>query len=468
MSPPQREAGPLTTDPISKSTDNGNLNHRDGLAACIRCGAMTDRRTPTGHAACLDCWEDPRGPRGLDQILLEVSSWLGRFVAYPSEDALIAHALWIAHTHAMDCWASTPRLSFLSQEPASGKTRALEVTEPLVPNPVCAVNVTPSYLFRKVGGAGTNLPTILYDEIDTVFGPRARENEEIRGLLNAGHRRGAIAGRCVVAGNIVKTEEIPAFSAVLLAGLGDLPATIIDRSIVIRMRRRAPGEVVEPYRQTVHGSQGEQLRDRLAAAIDGLSGGLADARPTMPAGVDDRDADKWESLLAIADAAGGDWPRRARVSAVSLVSLSKGSTPSLGIRLLEDIRTVFGDREVMTTEQILEALLGLEESPWGDLYGKPLNARGLAQRLQKYDVAKSHTVRIGELLAKGYAKADLWDAWNRYLQPSVLPHSPPQGEKDTSDTNGSDAESEAMALLAEELGAADATDEELVGFGGRR
>lgn len=62
-----------------------------------------------------------------------------------------------------------------------------------------------------------------YDEIDTVFGRKARENEEIRGLLNAGHRRGAVAGRAVVRGRTVTTEEIPAYCAVALAGIGELP-----------------------------------------------------------------------------------------------------------------------------------------------------------------------------------------------------------------------------------------------------
>ena len=122
----------------------------------------------------------------------------------------------------MDAWESTPRLAFLSPEPGSGKTRALEVTEPLVPRPVEAVNVSPAYLFRKVGSEDGR-PTILFDEIDTVFGPKAKDNEEIRGLLNAGHRKGAVAGRCIVVGKQVKTEEIPALRAVALAGLGNYP-----------------------------------------------------------------------------------------------------------------------------------------------------------------------------------------------------------------------------------------------------
>src|SRR5215204_6280599 len=107
-----------------------------------------------------------------ERVLHAAYDFLGRFVSYPSEHARVAHTLWIVHTHMMAVWDSTPRLAFLSAEPASGKTRALEITELLVPNPVPTVNVSPAYLFRKVGsGAGA---TILFDEIDTVFGARAK------------------------------------------------------------------------------------------------------------------------------------------------------------------------------------------------------------------------------------------------------------------------------------------------------
>ena len=67
----------------------------------------------------------------------------------------------------------------------------------------------------------------LYDEIDTLFGPKAKDNEEVRGLINGGHRRGATAGRCVVRGKLIETEELPAYGAVALAGLGNLPDTIM-------------------------------------------------------------------------------------------------------------------------------------------------------------------------------------------------------------------------------------------------
>src|SRR6476619_4993010 len=146
-----------------------------------------------------------------DRVLQAVYDFLGRFISYPSEHARVAHTLWTAHSHLMQVWDSTPRLAFLSAEPASGKTRALEVTELLVPNPVATVNVTPAYLFRKVGSEDG--ATILFDEVDTVFGLKAKDHEDIRGLINAGHRRGATTGRCVVRGNDVQLEELPAYAA---------------------------------------------------------------------------------------------------------------------------------------------------------------------------------------------------------------------------------------------------------------
>jgi len=353
------------------------------------------------------------------ELFQKVEKFLGRFVCYPSEHAHVAHVLWIAHTHLMDAWESTPRIAFLSPEPASGKTRALEVTELLVPNAVEAINVTPAYLFRKVGDDNAK-PTILYDEIDTVFGPKAKENEEIRGLLNAGHRRGAVAGRCVARGKTIETEDISAYCAVALAGLGWLPDTILSRSIIIRMRRRAPNEKVTPFRRRVHAPEGNRLRDQLVAWAGGSIEDMTGARPEMPSGIEDRDADMWESLLAIADAAGEDLAKRARVAAVALVAAAAEREPSLGIRLLSDLRDIFGKTEQqMTTAVILERLHGIKEAPWSDLKGRPLNDRGLAVRLRQYNV-KSKSLSIGGEFGprpKGYTREDLHDAWERYLAP---------------------------------------------------
>ena len=346
-------------------------------------------------------------------ILDAVYMFLGRFVAYPSDHAHVAHSLWVAHTHLMESWESTPRLAFLSPEPGSGKTRALEVTETLVPRPVEAINASPAYMFRKISDPD-GMPTILYDEIDTVFGPRAKEHEELRGVINAGHRRGAVAGRCVIRGKTVETEELPAFCAIAMAGLGNLPDTILSRSIIARMRKRKPTEHVEPYRRRVHGKEGYLLRDRLAVWARQVSTRL-DTNPLMPDGIEDRNADVWEALLSVADAAGGDWPDRARVAAVALVAANRGNQLSLGVRLLTDLHNFFlKQSDAAWTEDILTFLHKLEEAPWGDLKGKPLDSRKLANLLQPYGV-KPDQVKIGGVNHRGYKRADLQDAWARYL-----------------------------------------------------
>ncbi len=152
---------------------------------------VEEHRTPTAAVRVVTALTDVTLPQNESAHVLDaVETYVARFIVYPSEHERIAHVLWIAHTWLMDKWESTPRIAFLSPEPASGKSRALEVTEPLVPRPVHAINTTPAYLFRKVSDPD-GAPTILYDEIDTVFGPRAKDNEDIRGLLNAGHRKGA-------------------------------------------------------------------------------------------------------------------------------------------------------------------------------------------------------------------------------------------------------------------------------------
>ena len=359
-----------------------------------------------------------------DLMLRAVYEFLGRFVLYPSEHAQTAHTLWCVHTHLMHLWDTTPRLAFLSPEPASGKSRALEVTELLVPNAVMAVNVSPAYLFRKVGSED-GPPTILFDEIDTVFGPKARENEEIRGLLNAGHRRDAVAGRCVVHGKTVCTEEIPAYAAVALAGLGWLPDTIMSRSVVIHMRRRHRGEHIEPFRRRIHVVKGNEVRSLIATWAQTQSREIA--WPELPLGVEDRDADVWESLITVADMVGGDWAARARAAAVSLVSDGRNREASLGVRLLMDTKAIFGDNTALFTKSLLQQLIALDKSPWGDFHGKPLDERGLAHRLRQYSI-QSRQVRIGDVTLKGYRREDFLDAWKRYA-----PSYPDNSE--TSDTN---------------------------------
>ena len=143
------------------------------------------------HSAIEQLPPDGGSPCGADfpdgaELLNRVHRFLRRFICYPSEAAAVSHVAWIAHTHFMEVWFATARLAVLSAEKESGKSRVLEITALLVPRPLLMVNSSAAYILRKVADQD-NRPTILCDEIDTIYGPRARGNEELRGMIKRRH-----------------------------------------------------------------------------------------------------------------------------------------------------------------------------------------------------------------------------------------------------------------------------------------
>lgn len=386
---------------------------------------MSARAWCDAHADYSDaCGCDTPGPDVLDDVL----GFLRRFVAFPSVEASHAVTLWCAHAHAVTVFESTPRLAVLSPEPGSGKSRVLETVELLVPRPIMTLNATANALFRLVTASDDGLPTLLIDEADTIFGPRAsKDHEDLRGFVNGGHRRGALAYRCVVRGKSIEVEAFQSFAPVALAGLDDLPDTIMTRAVVVRMRKRAPGEHVEPYRHRFHAAAGYALRDRLAAFVSDHGPDLIDQTPDLPPSVVDRAADVWEPLVTIADAAGGVWPARARAAASAFVGAARETPASLGVRLLSDIREAFataGDPDRLTTPDLIDALTSEDESPWATLHkGRPIDARGVARRLAAYGI-RPDQVRDGMTRTRGYHRADFVDAWSRYCPSVSTPEMP--------------------------------------------
>lgn len=348
------------------------------------------------------------------KVLDRVRQFLTRFVAYPTEWAADAHTLWIAHAHAVEAFENTPRIGFISPEPGSGKSRAMEMTEALTPRPVLSVNASTAYIFRKISDEG-GLPTLLLDEVDAIFtGGKSDAAEDLRGLLNSGYRRGATAGRAAIRGKEIVTEEWPSFCAVALAGLNQLPDTLMTRSVVIRMKRRRHDQKVEPYRRRVNGGEADELNALVAEWARSVFPALESAWPSLPDQIQDRDADVWEPLIAVADAAGGHWPATAREAAVAAVTESKSKPASLGVQLLADIRKAFGpSADRMSTAELLLTLHDMESAPWGSLKGEPIDARFLAKTLAKYDIG-SKKIRIGATTVQGYQRASFVDAWERY------------------------------------------------------
>lgn len=345
----------------------------------------------------------PASEPDLAGYLAQVEAFLRRYVAFPSEHEPIAVALWIAHAWIVETFETSPILAVTSAEMRSGKTRVLDCVELLVPNPFRVV--TPSEAVTYTVLAQRPRPTFMLDEADAIFGARTAERYEgLRAILNAGNRAGTPVLRVKLDGRKREVESFDIFGPKAVAGIGELPATVADRSIPIRMRRRAPGEPIARFRQRIARVEAETI---IVPDFE------ADPTADVPDELNDRAADSWEPLLAVADAAGGRWPTLARMAAVAIGS--EEETPvSVGMRLLADINEVFGGDEHLQTGELLRRLHDLEEAPWADWYGSPLTPKALAKLLTPYRVGPQQRRVRGEK-SRGYFRSDFADAWTRYV-----------------------------------------------------
>ena len=404
-----------------------------GPQQCARCGGALDGSPSPDFCseACQTAWRHnqttpaqrtQQAVRPGHEVLDDVAAFVARYNAFPSEHCAPMLALWYAHTHAAEHFYVTPRLILDSAEPGSGKTRVLEVAQFLVAAPEMTISATTAALFRMVGDGPI---TILFDEVDAIFNTKNGGNyEDLRALLNAGYKRSATVSRCVGDARAMKVERFPVYAPAALAGIaGHMPTTITTRAITVHMRRRAPEETVAPFREQSVEREAAPLRNQLAAWIDTVTTRLADACPVMPNGVTDRAAEIWEPLLAIADEAGDHWPDTARAACTNFVlDAASRDSGSLGVRLLADLRELYTARDTdrLTTTQILEALNAMEDAPWGELGGRPLDNRRLSRMLGRYGVESKNIRQPGGNVVKGYRLEDgLTDAFRRYLTPAA-------------------------------------------------
>ncbi|WP_037841968.1 DUF3631 domain-containing protein [Streptomyces sp. NRRL F-5126] len=347
-------------------------------------------------------------------LLDELRAAIARYVILPSSEALTAVSLWVAASHIQPALQHAPRLAVVGPAKRCGKSRLLDVITETVRGPLITVNTSPAVVFRAIGD---DPPTLLVDEADTIFGSikAAEKNEELRGLLNAGHQRNRPALRIV--GPEHKPQAFPTFAMAALAGIGDLPDTVMDRAVVIRMQRRKDGERVEQFRSRRDIPALHAVRDRLASWLRPQMDTAAVLMPTMP--VQDRAADTWEPLVIVAELAGGDWPERARAACVSMCAAEVGQDDesNLKTRLLHDIRRAFArreDPEILRTSDLLCDLVNDHEAPWAEYGANGLSPRHLALLLKGFGI-KSATHRFdGGRQAKGFARARFTDAWARY------------------------------------------------------
>ena len=340
-------------------------------------------------------------------LLNDLSRAIREYIVMPAV-AADASALWVGHTHALDACHYSPRLFITSPDKRCGKSQLLKILGKASARPLNAGSISAASVYRTVQAVH---PTLLVDEFDA----HNKEDEEMRKTINNGYERGNVTIRTDP--NTLEVLQFDTFAPVAIAAIGRTWATVEDRSITIRLHRKRTSEKVKKMRRN-HAPEFDCFASKAARwATDNLDA-IASADPECPGALNDRAADIWTPLFAIADLAGGDWPARARQSALALSADGAMEEQTIGAILLADLRNLLDEQpeDGFATREIRDHLGTLEERPW-PAYGrarKPISAKQIADILKPYEVY-STTLRTAVGTAKGYRRSDLKQAIDRYL-----------------------------------------------------
>jgi hypothetical protein len=381
----------------------------DRVVSALRTRDTTGLQGTAVKLTDVDPWHDPVDGAVLLDAITETFS---QYVVLP-DGASDALALWAVHTHYYKHFQHSPRLNISSPEKGCGKTTLRDVVALFVPRPVLTENLTSAVLFRLVDSQS---PTILADEYDSWI----TDNEELRGLLNAGHRQGAMVYRCE--GDDREVRGFAAYAPAVLCGIGTLPATLHDRSIIVRLERAKRGEIRARFDSRKTEVEQALCRKLARWCIDNGTR-LTAIDPRLPETAFNRLADNWRPLFAIAEVAGGDWPRRALAAFNASTATDDLDAQGIGSILLADIRNVFFDASAdrLPSNELADALAVIEGRPWVEWgrHRKPISANQLAQQLRRFGIGP-HVIRIGDQTARGYLLDDFKEAFSRYLPVTPL------------------------------------------------
>ena len=324
-------------------------------------------------------------------------------------------ALWVIFSYCIDANNIAPKLLIHSPEKRCGKTTLLDVLVGLVDRPIPASNISSAVIYRVIQDIGG---TIVIDEADTFI----RSNPEINGVINSGHRKTmAYVLRCD--GDDHTPKQFSTWAPTVIAMIGKPGDTILDRSILIEMRRKKPGDKVERYIPNKAEVELKTLASKIVRWKEDNFYLLVDADPSTPENLNDRAADNWRPLLAIADVIGGDASMQSRIAVAILSKLEddEDSAPA-GTILLSDIKEIFEEnphKDRISSKDLISKLTTLEDRPWLEWNrGNPISARQVSKLLKPYDI-KSKKIRIGEETLQGYMLPDFNDAFERYLTGTV-------------------------------------------------
>jgi putative DNA primase/helicase len=344
--------------------------------------------------------EPSAGPVDGAALLNNLRQVFRRYVVLP-KGADIALPLWVLHAWTMDAGDVSPLMVLVSPTKRCGKTSVLIVLYFLTPRSELSSNITAPALFRYIEDVR---PTLLIDEADSFV----KDNEELRGILNSGHTKAAAN---VIRNVDHKPRRFSTWAPKAIATIRTLAETLEDRAVIVRLQRKPPGATVERLGRRDN-ADFAALRSQAARWAADNFDKLADPDPKI-SGLNDRAADNWRPLLAIADLAGGTWPEEARRAACLLSGEEQDS--AIGVELLRDIRSAFGDDDVVLSSDLVAKLTADPERPWAEWkHGRPLTQKQLAGLLAPFHIISLTVHPPGLPDGKGYRRIDFEEAWAAY------------------------------------------------------
>jgi len=318
-------------------------------------------------------------------------------------DAIV---LWLISSHQINSFRIFPKLSLISPEKRCGKTTTMEVVHSLSNEGVLASNISGASIYRITEQLQ---PTLFIDEADTFLN---NGDPQLVGLINSSHTKaGAQVIRCV--GNDYQAKPFSTWMPMVLASIGELPPTIMDRSIVINLRRKKFHEHTELIPVDLLGLQ-KPVREQIQhwSKINEPEIHASSVKP--PNVGNDRAADNWSPLFTVAKAIGGVWTDRCEQAYRKLTTTSELELPT---QLLMDIRDFFqgyGDTRIPSAT-LVEELYKDPTGPWQDCNnGRKLSPNQMAKLLNPYGI-KPKTLRFDATTKRGYEKDQFADAFERYL-----------------------------------------------------
>ena len=332
-----------------------------------------------------------------------------RYVVLP-EHVDVALSLWTLNTWTFESFDIAPYLSITSPTRRCGKTVLMTMLYWLCRRGKKSDSMSKPAIYRSVD---TERPTLVLDEVGWVLDPK----DERQGILCGGFERNGFVEVCEGEGLAIATRLFSTFCPKAFGLIGQLTATLTDRSIVIPMRRKMPSEKAERLRRRDSEAHAQLRRHCLRWANDNAAALGQVTPPALPT-LNDRANDLWEPLLAIADRADGAWSERARTAALALSGGAATGEDTQGVEVLADIKRAFdasGLAEI-PTKTLIAALCMDTERPWAAYSkGEQITDRQLAKLLKPFGIVSTTVHPPGTPHAKGYRRADFEDAWARYL-----------------------------------------------------